>query len=120
MSLSKLNIYNSEKIRFSLGGIAGNRSPKRNGEDSETKPKLSMCLVYDVSTNKEGNTFGYIAGTEVDGEFSNCYYKAIREQSVAGHQKSNCYRKDNLNLLQLPSLFEENWRDGPNGPVLKP
>lgn len=120
VSLSKLNIYNSEKIRFSLGGIAGNRSPKRNGEDSETKPKLSMCLVYDVSTNKEGNTFGYIAGTEVDGEFSNCYYKAIKEQSVAGHQKSNCYRKDNLNLLQLPSLFEENWRDGPNGPVLKP
>lgn len=115
---SKINVHNGDKIDFALGGIVGNMFARTSEGTSAIKPKLSMCLVYGVSVNKKGNTFGYIAGFESQGEFSNCYYKAQTEESVAGGPKSNCYRKDDIRLSSLPSSFEEKWIDGDDGPVL--
>lgn len=118
---SNINSYNGEDTRFALGGIVGNmttRKSKESEDESIDKSTLSMCLVYDVSKNKEGNTFGYIAGIESKGEFSSCYYKAQKELSVAGSTKSNCERKDAIKLSSLPSTFQEKWIDGDNGPIL--
>lgn len=115
---SKINVYNNDKIIYSLGGIVGNMIPTNTEEASIIRPKVTMCLAYDIISNKFSNTFGYIAGVETNGEFSNCYYLAMKEQSVAGSPKSNCTRKDKITLSSLPSIFEENWIDGSNGPIL--
>lgn len=118
---SKLNVSNTGKTTFTLGGLVGCMTTRSAEDTSVINPKLSMCLVYGITNNKNGNTFGYIAGTEENGEFANCYYTttSLKEESVAGDKKSNCTRKDNLNLSSLPSVFFENWIDGSDGPVLK-
>lgn len=118
VSSSKINAYNGDETDFALGGVVGNMTTRISEDTSTIKSKISMCLVYGVNANKEGNTFGYIAGSESQGKFSNCYYKAQKEQSVAGGQKSNCFRKDDINLSFLPSVFQEKWVDGDDGPVL--
>ena len=115
---STVNSYNGDKTSFALGGLVGNMTTRTSEDTSTIKSKLSMCLVYDVDENKEGNTFGYIAGKESQGEFSNCYYKAKKELSVAGGKKNNCERKDTIKLSSLPSTFQEKWIDGDNGPIL--
>lgn len=115
---SNVNSYNGDKTSFALGGLVGSMTTRTSEDTSTIKSKLSMCLVYDVNKNKEGNTFGYIAGIESQGEFSNCYYKAQKELSVAGGKKSNCERKDTIKLSSLPSTFQEKWIDGDNGPIL--
>lgn len=118
VSSSKINVSNGGKTTFALGGVVGNMVTRTAEDTSTINPKLSMCLVYSVSKNTDGNTFGYIAGKETSGEFTNCYYTALKEQSVAGGQKSNCIRKDSLKMSSLPSVFYENWTDGSDGPVL--
>ncbi len=118
MNSSKINVYDGDKTGFALGGVAGSMITRTSEDASAIKSKISMCLVYGVNANKEGSTFGYIAGVESQGEFSNCYYQALKEQSVAGTQKSNCYRKNTIELSSLPSLFQEEWVDGEAGPVL--
>lgn len=119
VNASKINIFDGGKTTFTLGGIVGYMQAETAEDSSAINPKLEMCLVYDISKNKGGSTFGYIAGKETQGEFANCYYVAKEEQSVAGSAKSNCNRKDNLKFSQLPSVFAVNWTDGKNGPVLK-
>lgn len=116
---SKIYVSNQDSTKFSMGGIAG-RMVIRTAEDTSViNPKLSMCLVYSVSKNNDGNTFGYIAGTEEHGEFANCYFTALKDVSVAGGSKNNCIRKDNLSIPSLPSVFHDEWEDGRDGPVLK-
>lgn len=115
---SQINDYNGDTSSFTMGGIVGHMIPKQ--EDTILiKPKLSMCLVYNIKNNKNGDTFGYIAGTESNGEFTNCYYTAIKELSVAGSSMSNCTRKDDIKLSTLPSVFYDNWVAGQGGPILK-
>lgn len=116
---SKINVSNKGSTKFSMGGIAGRMETRVAEDTSVINPKLSMCLVYSVSKNKDGNTFGYIAGTEEHGEFSNCYFTAFKDVSVAGGSKNNCVRKDNLSISSLPSVFHDEWEDGRDGPVLK-
>lgn len=117
---SKVNTFNGESTSFALGGIVGNIKLRFTEDNTTTiKSRLSMCLLYDVKLNKNENYFGYIAGKEEKGEFTDCYYKSKKEQSISGSSKANCYRKDNIQLSLLSSSFQEKWVDGEYGPVLK-
>lgn len=116
---SNINDYNAGSTTFTMGGIAGCITTRIAEDSSIIKSKLSMCLVNNINNNKRGNTFGYIAGTEKNGEFTACYYTGIKEISVAGSNKSNCIRKNEISLSTLPSSFYDNWIDGPDGPILK-
>ena len=118
VSLSDINAHN-DNTKFTLGGIVGSMVTRIAQDSSTISPKLSMCLVYCVTKNKNGESFGYIAGKEIKGEFSNCYYAALKEESVSGEKKSNCIRKDSLSMSVLPSVFYESWTDGTDGPVLQ-
>ena len=115
---SNVNAYNGEKTSFALGGLIGNMTTRVSDDSSTINSSVSMCLVYGLNKNKEGNTFGYIAGVGSNNGFSNCYYKAQKDQAVAGKKQNGCERKDSLYLWSLPSVFKEKWIDGENGPVL--
>lgn len=118
VNTSRINASNGGATTFTLGGIVGCMQTRTAEDTSIINPKLTMCLAYNISKNKDGSTFGYIAGTEEKGEFANCYYTALKEQSVSGRTKSNCTRKDSLKVDLLPSVFHNNWSDGTDGPVL--
>lgn len=118
VNLSKINASNFGKTKFTMGGIVGTMVTRIAEDTSIINPKLSMCLVYSLTTNKDGNTFGFISGAENHGEFSNCYFESMKDIAVAGNSKNNCVRKDRITLISLPSAFNDEWVDGDNGPIL--
>ena len=116
---SNINAFNAGKKQiFRLGGIVGSMEPRTAAEASSINPKLSICLVYSVSKNQEGDMVGGMAGAAMQGEFSNCYFAARKDVAVAGKPMNNCTRMDSVSLSLLPSVFRDEWMDAPEGPVL--
>ncbi len=116
---SNFKIANPENVKFAMGGIVGSMETRTAEDTSLISPKLSTCLVYSISKNKSGSSFGYIAGTESHGEFDNCYFASMKDTSVSGGSKNGCIRRDSLTLSSLSSSFDDEWIDGGSGPVLK-